>query len=146
MTQRTVRLALVSDAQALCTINRSVLGYDYPLERTKARLSAILQRPTDRVFVVCMDSRVVGYAHASDYENTYSDSMKNLMALAVEDTAQGLGLGRMLLEAIESWAQECGCEAVRLVSGNNRQKAHAFYQHCGYTLRKEQKNFIKRLR
>jgi hypothetical protein len=29
------------------------------------------------------------------------------------------------------------------VDGKYREKAHQFYYHCGYTNRKDQKNFIK---
>lgn len=142
-----VREAKVSDAERINAINRSALGYDYPLGMTRQQLERVLKRPTDRVFVVCddQDGSVAGFMHAADYETIHTGSMKNIISLAVEDGYRGNGLGRLLLDAVETWARADGCEAVRLVSSFSRTQAHAFYLHCGYRLRKEQKNFIKHL-
>ena len=141
-----VRLAEAKDATAIWQLNRDVFGYEYPLESTKARVEAILGGTTNRLWVACLpEGRVVGYANACNYENTYSGSMKDLLAIAVEQGLQGGGVGSALLHAVEDWARADGCEAVRLVSGLNRESAHGFYLHQGYTLRKVQKNFIKAL-
>lgn len=142
-----VRLARVTDAERIHHINRVSLGYNYPLSDTRDRLTQILARPTDRLWVVSRDEDglVCGYLHAADYEVVYMGSMKNILALAVDESFQGTGLGRLLLSAVEDWALNCGCAAIRLVSGNNRVNAHQFYLHCGYRIRKEQKNLIKEL-
>jgi GNAT superfamily N-acetyltransferase len=142
-----VRLATEADAVRICDINRLTLGYDYPAESTRQRLCVILARETDRIFVVYrdVDGFVAGYLHAADYEVVYLGSMKNILSLAVDTDFQGLGLGRALLGAVESWAKASGCASVRLVSSENREQAHAFYLHCGYAIRKTQKNFIKYL-
>jgi len=142
-----VRQATDTDAERINIINRSALGYDYPLGKTQHQLELVLKRPTDRVFVVCddADGTVTGFLHAADYETIHSGSMKNIISLAIEDKYRGFGLGRLLLNAVETWASVDGCEAVRLVSSFSRVEAHAFYLHCGYQLRKEQKNFIKHL-
>jgi GNAT superfamily N-acetyltransferase len=134
---------LVSDSARICQINEDSLGYRYDLEKTKQRLEQIIGRPTDKIYVACIDGNIVGYIHGCDYECTYADSLKNIMAIAVDKGYQGKGIGRALLNAIEGWAKECGCSGVRLVSGFNREGAHQFYLHCGYTVRKQQKNFIK---
>ena len=138
-----VRECHASDYAAIYNLNQNAFGYEYPLERTKERLSKILERPTDRLFVACVDDQVVGYIHGSDYECTYSDPLKNIMAIAVDESCRGRGVGRALLSAVEDWARADGCCGVRLVSGFNRTGAHEFYLHCGYALRKQQKNFIK---
>ena len=141
-----VRMATAADADRIWQINRDALGYDFPLERTRERVAMILASPSNHIAVACDETdRVIGYLHGADYENTYSESMKNILALAVDPRVQGCGAGRLLLDDVQRWASACGCEAVRLVSGHNRTAAHAFYEHCGYTLRKEQKNFIKYL-
>ena len=71
------------------------MGYDDDREKTKRRLAAILQRPTDRVFVACEPGGgVVGYLHGSDYECTYSNSMKTIVALVVDEAFRGAGAGR----------------------------------------------------
>ena len=138
-----IRECLNSDYQRIYEINRDAFGYEYPISKTQSRLSEILGRQTDKLYVACVDDIVVGYIHGSDYECTYSDSLKNIMAIAVDEMYCEKGVGRALLDAIEDWAKRCKCSGVRLVSGFERTIAHEFYLHCGYTLRKQQKNFIK---
>lgn len=137
-----IRPATISDAPRICKINRDSLGYDFPPDKTKARLSLVLAS-ANCVLVACCGSEAVGYIHGSSYECVYCDPLKNIVALAVDPAHRHLGIGRMLLSALEDWAQSEGCAGVRLVSGFERQKAHQFYLHCGYMHRKDQKNFIK---
>jgi len=127
----------------LAKLNANEFGYKYPVEKTRERVKCILNKSTDRIFVLCENNVVVGYAHASNYEGTYFDAQKNIMAIAVDSNHRGKGLGKALLNAVEDWAKEESCIGVRLVSGMDRTGAHEFYRHCGYKLRKEQKNFIK---
>lgn len=143
MDKPVVRLCLLSDYEKIYTLNKNGLGYDYPAEQTKARLSLILNSPNNRIFVACIDGEVVGYIHAADYDCTYSESLKNILALVVDEAYRERGVGRLLLTAVEDWAKACGCCGVRLVSSAFRTDAHMFYLRCGYTVRKMQKNFKK---
>ena len=138
-----VRTAEVDDALRIQQLNENEFGYKYPLDKTTERLAYILTKPTDRIFVICEKNLVLGYVHACNYEGTYFDSQKNIMAIAVDSKYRGRGLGRKLLDAVENWAKEDGCAGVRLVSGMNREEAHKFYECCGYRLRKTQRNYIK---
>jgi GNAT superfamily N-acetyltransferase len=90
-----------------------------------------------------MNGEVVGYIHGCDYDCVYSDSLKDILGIAVDPAYQGRGIGRLLLSALEDWARQDGCAGVRLVSGFERHGAHQFYMRCGYTHRKDQKNFVK---
>jgi GNAT superfamily N-acetyltransferase len=137
MSEIIIREAVPEDCKRIREIDKLSLGYDYPEDKTKERLELILSMPTDKVFVAFYGKELAGYAHVSDYE------CKNLMALAVDVKYQGLGIGRRLLEEAERWSQNCGSLGLRLTSGIDRQGAHKFYLRCGYTLRKECKNFIK---
>lgn len=140
-----IREATIEDCPAIYRLNTESLGYSYPEEKTKERLHHILQSPAAKLFVACAGSEVVGYIHAEDYECTFQDSRKNIIALAVAAAQQGKGVGTALISAVENWARETGAAGIRLVSGINRTKAHAFYEARGYTCRKEQKNFVKSL-
>lgn len=139
----TIRIADIADAPHICEINQNALGYDFSLPETKAQLSLLLSRTTDKVLVAVCQNEVRGYIHAADYECTYCAPMKNVMALAVDISWQGRGIGRRLLEAAGQWAHECGCAGVRLISGTDRTDAHRFYLGCGYMVRKTHKNFVK---
>lgn len=46
---------------------------------------------------------------------------------------------------VEAWARERGASGLRLVSGETRADAHAFYQRLGFTGIKKQVNFRKPL-
>ena len=143
----TLRSAVPSDASRICDINRSALGYACEQSMVETQLNLVLGRPTDRVWIAWDNESgtVAGFVHVADYESLHNGSQKNIVALAVDPAWQGRGIGRMLTSEAEAWALACGCNAVRLVSSFSRIGAHAFYLHCGYHLRKEQKNFVKDL-
>lgn len=138
-----VREATSDDSAAIYLLNKNGLGYDFDPDKTKDRLNSILQRQRDMIFVAEADGEVIGYIHSADYECTYFEPLKNILSLVVEEERRGLGVGRMLLAAVERRALESGAAGVRLVSGFNRQDAHKFSLACGYIVRKDQKNFIK---
>ena len=144
MEEKTViREALPADAPALARLNRTAMGYDYPEDQTADRLAAILQDSRCKIFMAQSAGQVSGYLHLEDYQLLYADSMKNIMGIAVDPNRRRQGLGRALLEAGEAWAREQGAAGVRLVSGESRQGAHAFYRALGYAGNKMQLNLKK---
>ena len=144
MEEKTViREALPADAPALARLNRTAMGYDYPEDQTADRLAAILQDRRCKIFVAECGGQVAGYLHLEDYQLLYGDPMKNIMGIAVDPNRRRQGLGRALLEAGEAWAREQGAAGVRLVSGESRQGAHAFYRALGYAGNKMQLNLKK---
>jgi len=138
-----IREAIITDYMDLCCLNKNGLGYDYPEDKTKEKLQLVLKSPADKIFVAEHDGKVAGYIHLSDYEPIYFESLKNILALAVDERYRNQGIGRQLIQVGEAWAKETGAKGIRLSSGLNRKDAHQFYAHCGYIMRKEQKNFIK---
>ncbi len=140
-----LRNAMVSDAQALAKLNREEMGYDFPVEETGKKLQASLENPEKKILVAEIQGRVVGYVHLESYDVLYAPHMKNVMGIAVAGEFRRQGVGKALLTAGETWARETGAVAVRLVSGDARKGAHAFYQSLGYTGNKLQRNFKKML-
>lgn len=140
-----LRNAMVSDAQALAKLNREEMGYDFPVEETGKKLQASLENPEKKILVAEIQGRVVGYVHLESYDVLYAPHMKNVMGIAVAREFRRQGVGKALLTAGEAWARETGAVAVRLVSGDARKGAHAFYQSLGYTGNKLQRNFKKML-
>ena len=138
-----IRKAVIDDFIAIHLLNSFGLGYDYPTEKTKKRLAYILSLRGAKLLVAEVDDIVVGYIHAVDYDCTYSDPVKDILALAVDEEYRRKGVGLALVAAIEKWAYSTGACGVRLVTSSFREGAHRFYEACGYTLRREQKNYIK---
>lgn len=141
----TIREARLADCAAIARLNREELGYDFPEERTREKLGACLTNPAHKIFVAESGGEVVGYLHLEDYDVLYFPHMKNVLGIAVASACRRQGVGRALLAAGEAWAKADGAVAVRLVSGEGRKGAHAFYQRLGYTGNKLQRNFKKLL-
>lgn len=53
--------------------------------------------------------------------------------VAVHPKAQGLGLGRLLMEEAMAVARARGCYKLALSSNARRTQAHAFYEHLGFS-------------
>jgi len=119
------------------------MGYEYPAEDTKKKLEQLLNDSNHKIYVAIVANKVVGYIHANNYELLYAPHLKNIMGIAVLSDFKKNGIGKMLLNKVEKWAQDTGAYGVRLVSGATRIGAHAFYINCGYIKNKDQKNFKK---
>ncbi len=138
-----IRPAVPGDCEALARLNRESMGYDYPPEKTEEQLKKLLSDGKNGVFVAEAEGKVVGYVHLTDYDLLYADPMKNIMGIAVDPACRRMGVGKRLLEAGEKWAKESGATGVRLVSGETRTGAHAFYRSLGYEGSKMQLNLKK---
>lgn len=119
------------------------MGYEYPVDKTKNKLERLLKSDKDKIFVATVQSIVVGYIHASDYDTIYAPHMKNIMGIAVSNAYKKQGIGKAMLKEVEKWAKETGASGIRLVSGSSRTGAHEFYRRCGYDGGKQQLNFKK---
>ncbi len=138
-----IREATVSDASAIYELNRLEMGYEYPVNETKKKLSLLFKRETDKIYVAVSEGIVVGYIHINDYDLIYAPHMKNIMGIAVSSNYRHQGIGRALLKSAEEWAFATGAAGIRLASGMARVEAHKFYRCCGYTGDKEQLNLRK---
>ncbi|MCI9192306.1 GNAT family N-acetyltransferase [Acutalibacter muris] len=138
-----IRDAAITDASALYRLNCVSMGYDHPEEKTAAQLEKLLDSGRDKLLVAEIDGQVVGYLHLVDYELLYAGPLKNVMGIAVDPEHRRMGIGKALLEAGEKWARESGAEGIRLVSGESRVGAHAFYRALGYEGSKMQLNLKK---
>ncbi len=138
-----IRPAVSGDYEALARLNRESMGYDYPPEKTEEQLRKLLSDGKNGIFVAEAADKVVGYVHLTDYDLLYADPMKNIMGIAVDPAFRRMGVGKRLLEAGEKWAKESGAFGVRLVSGETRTGAHAFYRSLGYEGDKMQLNLKK---
>lgn len=138
-----IRECQITDAKAIHRLNKEEMGYDYPINLTTEKIEHILKSLQDKIYVAEINSQVVGYIHANDYDVIYMGHLKNIMGIAVDKNYQHCGIGRKLLYEVEKWAKQTGAEGVRLVSGESRLGAHDFYRHCEYVSYKKQMNFIK---
>lgn len=138
-----IREAVPNDAEAISELNNLQMGYRLSIKETYERLCKILVSEKDKIFVASIEGKVVGYIHANDYDLIYFPHMKNIMGIAVDEKFKRQGIGRLLIDAIETWARNTNAVGIRLVSGTTRTGAHEFYRCCGFGGEKEQINFKK---
>jgi ribosomal protein S18 acetylase RimI-like enzyme len=138
-----IREGQLEDNEEIAKLNTDEMGYNYPAEKTKKQLEKLLMDKGHKIYVATIDDKIVGYVHANNYDLLYASHFKNIMGIAVASNYRKNGIGKMLLSTVEQWAQNTGACGVRLVSGATRTDAHAFYNACGYSCHKEQKNYKK---
>lgn len=139
-----VRNARPEDTPAIHLLNQECMGYCCSLEKTRSILESLCGRDDHCILVAALDEdTVVGYIHLEDYQTLYFDPMKNILGIAVFTEFRRKGIATKLIAAGEKWARDTGATGIRLVSGDGREGAHAFYEQMGYKMQKLQRNYRK---
>ena len=98
--------------------------------RTNLRL---LKEAGETPLVATLGREVVGLCGVSAQVMVHRAApIGRISPLVVAEEAQGHGIGRMLVEAAETWMRKKGCNLVEVTSNDRRSEAHAFYRHMGY--------------
>jgi len=139
-----IRPARLTDAAAIAHLSIQ-LGYDLSEIAATDRLSRILQRENQALFVADANGCAVGWVHLVFNEPVDVEPFVMISGLVVDRDRRRQGIGRSLLQRAESWAREQGCAMLRLSSSVARTEAHRFYEELGYTRIKTQYSFVKPL-
>ena len=138
-----VRDATLGDAERIAALVTQ-LSYQTSVNDMKLRLERLLPHPEHIMFVAEASGDIVGLVAAHIGHGLESnDPHARITGLVVDSQWRGSGVGRMLMEHMESCCRDRGIHNVILTSGNQRVDAHKFYQHIGYTATGQR--FIKRL-
>ena len=141
-----IRTVQIKDAGQIRDLCHQALGYDSTLEKVTAQIDKFNQPDSGHFCFVYEEDQtgnILGYVEAEVYESIYSDPGLNVLGLAVFPSAQGRGIGRQLMERIETLARTHNYSFIRLSSASHRKEAHVFYEHIGYEGNKTQKRFLK---
>jgi acetyltransferase len=84
------------------------------------------------VLVALLDGKVVGMAHVAPSGDANAPHRAEIQRVAVPETARGGGVGRRLMEAVESAAVEQSLTLLWLTT-HEHSGACAFYESVGYT-------------
>jgi len=139
MAKTTIRGAVISDSKAIMDIWNPVIRDTLITFTNTQKCSADLQlmiaekAAIDHPFLVAVHKDVVqGFATYGPFRNGtgYVHTMENSIMLA--KTAQGRGVGRMLLNALVDHARSHDIHSlIAGISGENK-GAIGFHHHCGF--------------
>jgi len=126
-----IREARTSDAERLAELINE-LGHAIDAKQVRRNLTALL-RSAEAPLVATLDGEVVGLCSIGKRVVINRPApLGRISTLIVTRSAQGRGIGRMLVEAAETWMRKNGCALVEVTSNDRLAAAHAFYRHLGY--------------
>jgi GNAT superfamily N-acetyltransferase len=126
-----LREAKPSDAPRLTELIHE-LGHEVTEKQIRKNLAA-LKKLGETPLVATLDKEVVGLVGVHRMVTVHRPApVGRIPVLVVAKEAQGRGLGRMLVDAVEKWCRKQGCQIVEVTSNDRRAEAHAFYRHMGY--------------
>jgi GNAT superfamily N-acetyltransferase len=128
----TIRRVGVADA-ARITVLLGQLGYPTDVNRVRARLDDWLTDQRSALFAAEAGGLVAGVAALHVMPLLEHDGRQGrLLALVVDESCRGQGLGRRLVAEVEQEARRLGCRAMEVTSSRVREAAHSFYRGLGY--------------
>jgi GNAT superfamily N-acetyltransferase len=140
-----IRAAQSADAADIAALSVE-LGYPATAQEISSRLSALLARADHFVEVaVSPDSALVGWVAAERRLLLESGERAELVGLVVAAAARRTGIGAALVAAAERWAARQGLRSIYVRSNVVRAESHPFYESLGYTRKKTQHTYEKRL-
>ena len=130
----TIRQAIEKDIHALAAL-MDELGYPTSVDEMQKRFENISGHPDYETFVALVGDDIVGMVGLSKnllYEK--NGCCVRVLALVVNQSHRGKGIGYALMEAAEAWAKQAGAYAMLLNSRRieERKQAHLFYQKIGF--------------
>ena len=138
-----VRDARTADSIALAGL-LAQLGYPTDPTTAARRLTRLGEAGSYLALVVEIEGQVVGLATAYVQPRIHHDAdFARIASLIVDQSWRDRGVGKRLVEAIEGWARDRGCDVIEVTSGNQRVDAHRFYGGLGYA--EKRKRFVKSL-
>lgn len=84
------------------------------------------------VFVAVAHDRVLGFAAGGTRKHWAGGVDAYIGELVTDAAAEGQGIGRALVRALESWAVDRGFDRITLETGAANDRAIDFYERLGY--------------
>ena len=133
----TVREAVLKDAEALYYLARDLadaLGDQRPRpDAVRARLGEFLKEPRARVLVAEGEDGVVGAASIwIKPDLAHGDAVIEVPMLVVSGSARRRGVGKLLIQEIQSIAADENAALIELVATKENDVARAFYRSLGF--------------
>lgn len=145
-TKYIIRRVEINDAIDLSEIFIEFSGEKSDINAMKKQIEVVSKNPNYYVAVACDGEKVIGTAMGVVCYDLCG-SCKQFMLIenvAVLPAYRGKGIGKLLMEAEESFGRKNNCKYIILVSESKRTNSHKFYESIGYSVGQEY-GFKKRL-
>jgi GNAT superfamily N-acetyltransferase len=140
-----VRAATAADAEAIVPLLEE-MGYPTDIETLRERLSRLRARNDCLVLVAQSDAgEICGWLQANSSEVLESGFRVEIVGLVTAKKMRRHGVGRLLVEQAEAWANRINAPAIVVRSNVNRAESHEFYTALGYANTKTQKVYRKEM-
>jgi GNAT superfamily N-acetyltransferase len=139
-----LRKARVEDAADTARL-AGELGYATPVEAMHERLAVLAAHPDHCIAVAERDGHMLGWIAVEHRRTLESGERVEIVGLVVDAQRRGSGVGRLLVQAAEQWAQQLGFGTLCVRSNVLRDASHPFYERMGYVRRKTQHYYVKTL-
>jgi GNAT superfamily N-acetyltransferase len=127
-----IRNACLDDSSAIARLI-SQLGYPTSSDEMKGRLAGILSDSDYETLIAEVRKDAVGVIGVGVSRYYERDGVYGrLLALVVDESWRGQGVGACLVAQAERWLKERGVTSVVVNSGKHRDAAHRFYRQLGY--------------
>lgn len=121
---------MVSLLEALFTIEAD---FAFDAAKQRAGLEGLLESGQACVLVAEREGRVVGMVSVQTVISTAEGGPVGWVEdLVVAEDCRGLGIGRRLLEHLETWAIRNGLSRLQLLADRNNGPALGFYERLGW--------------
>ena len=150
-----IRLATAADREFLIGIADRLADFAHPVWRTReeiadgdrrALIEALDHPAADRdLFVAELDGARAGCLLMWTLEDYFAHLRhSHVSVLAVTRDAEGLGVGRALMDRAERWARERGHHRITLSVFEGNERARGLYERAGFS--SEMRRYVKQLR
>ena len=151
-----IRKSTSQDAPELAVLLKEIGWFDLfksePLEETRRRVRSHIEQcladNSHSLFVAeASDGSIVGYGSVHWLPYLFMRGPEGFVSeLFVRESARGQGVGKELLQAIETEARARGCARLSLINLRSRESyQRQFYIKAGWEERSEAANFIYRI-
>jgi ribosomal protein S18 acetylase RimI-like enzyme len=126
-TTTSIRFATRADALVIAEMSRDLIEHGLGWSWTKERVMRSLRHPDTNAVVAVRGNERAGFGIMK-----YGDDEAHLLLLAVRPGHARHGVGRRLVDWLESSARVAGIVRVTLEARHSNDEARAFYQRLGY--------------
>lgn len=137
-----IRAAEISDVDKVAALLKQ-LGYIASAGLVENKIAMLTASPNDRVLVGENEGIIAGVIslHVTELFHA-AGRIGRITALVIASDMRAKGIGKLLIEAADTFFRSTGCVRAEVTSGDHRPDAHAFYEAQGYM--PDERRFMKR--